>query len=91
MDFLCSKFRQKDDNIVTVKKDVACTTTVSNIHFFQVSVKVWKSYNSSEPLSDNIINPSDQVVNANSYESSNLYNMTNEVPPQDSNDANNNK
>ena len=48
-------------------------------------------YNSPEPLLDEIINPSDQVVNVNSSETSNLDNMTNEVPPQDINDANKNK
>ena len=47
--------------------------------------------NSTKPLADESINPSDQVVNANSSETSNLYNMTSEVPQQDSNGANKNK
>ena len=47
--------------------------------------------NSPEPLSDKNINPIDQVINENSSETSNLYNMTSEVPQQDSNGANKNK
>ena len=31
MNFLCSKFCQIDDNVVTVKNDVARTTTISDI------------------------------------------------------------
>ena len=31
MDFLCSGFRQINDNVVTVKNDVARTTTVSDM------------------------------------------------------------
>ena len=42
-------------------------------------------------MEDEIINPSDQVVNSNYYETSNLDNMNNEMPPQDSTDANKNK
>ena len=45
-------------------------------------------YNSPEPLSDEIIDTNDQMVNANSSRTSNLDNMTNEVPAQDSNDKN---
>ena len=40
MDFLCSNFRQINDNIVTVKNYVAHTTTVSDIQFFQVFINV---------------------------------------------------
>ena len=42
-------------------------------------------------LADESINPSYQVVNANSSETSNMYNMTNGVPAQDSSDADKNK
>ena len=48
-------------------------------------------YNSPEPLAVDSINPSDHVVNVNSSETSNLDNMTNELPPKDSNDTNKNK
>ena len=34
MNFLCSNFRQLKDNIVTVKNNVAHTTTVSDMQFF---------------------------------------------------------
>ena len=34
MDFLCSNFRQINDNVVTVKNDVSRTTTVSDMRFF---------------------------------------------------------
>ena len=34
MDFLYSNFRQINDNVVTVKNDVAGTTTVSDMQFF---------------------------------------------------------
>ena len=40
VDFLCSNFHQINDNAVTAKNDVACTTTVSNMHFFQVLLNV---------------------------------------------------
>ena len=92
MDFLCSNFFQINDNIVTVKNDFARTTTISDM---RKKFKYWSRYeivsNKPEPLVDEIINPSDQLFNANSSETWNLYNMTNEVPPQDSNNANKNK
>ena len=47
-----------------------------------------RGYNSHVPLVDEIINPSNQVVNANSSETLNLDKITNEVPSQDSNDSN---
>ena len=59
--------------------------------FFKYFSSYEIGYNSPEPLSDERINPIDQVVNANSSETSNLNNMDNEVPPQDSSDANKNK
>ena len=40
MDFLCSNFRQINDNAVTVKNDVACTATVSDMEKFQVLIKI---------------------------------------------------
>ena len=39
MDFLCSNFFHINDNVVTVKNDVARNTTVSNMQFFQVLLK----------------------------------------------------
>ena len=48
-------------------------------------------FNSPEPLAYEINNPSDQAVNANASEIAHLDNMTNEVPPQDINNANKNK
>ena len=36
MDFLCSKFRQINNNVVTVKNYVARTKTVSYMRFFPV-------------------------------------------------------
>ena len=47
--------------------------------------------NSPGPLADDSINPSDHVVNYHLSETSNLDNMNNKVPPQDSNYANKNK
>ena len=89
---MCSNFRQINDNVVTVKIDVACTTTVSDMQKrFKYSSRFEIGSNSSEPLVDERIIPTDQVVNANSYETSNLDIMTNKVPPMDSNDANENK
>ena len=46
-----------------------------------------RGYNSPEPLEDESINPSEQVVNANLPKTSNLDNMTNESPAWNSNDA----
>ena len=40
MDFLCYNFFQINDNVVTVKNDVACTTTVSDMQKNQVLIKV---------------------------------------------------
>ena len=40
MDLMCSNFRQINDNVVTVKNDVDHTTTISDMHFFQVFLKV---------------------------------------------------
>ena len=55
----------------------------------------WSSYdrgfNSPQPLADNKINANDHVVNVDSSETSNLDNMTNEVPSQYVNDANKKK
>ena len=34
MDFMCSNFRQINDNVVTVKNDVARTTTVGDMKSF---------------------------------------------------------
>ena len=34
IDFLCSNFRQINDNVVTAKNDVSRTTTVSDMQFF---------------------------------------------------------
>ena len=87
MDFLCSYFHQINDNVVAVKNYVACTTTVSDMHFFQVLLNVERGYNSLEPLADDNINPSEKVFNVNSSETSNLDNIINEVPPHDINDA----
>ena len=90
MGFLCSKFIKINDNVVTMKNDVACTTTVSTI-IFQVFLKVWKRFYEPEPLEYESIKPSDQVFNVNSPERSNLDNMTNEVPTNDINDTNKSK
>ena len=88
MDFLCSNFRQINDNVVTVKNDVARTTTVSDMQFvFKYFSRFERGYNAPEPLAEETINTSDQVVNVNCSETSNLDNITNEVPPQDINDA----
>ena len=40
MDFLCSNFHQINDNVVTVKSDVARTTTASDMRFFKILLKV---------------------------------------------------
>ena len=48
--------------------------------FFKYFSSYEIGYNSPEPLSDERIYPIDQVVNANSSETSNLDNITNEVP-----------
>ena len=40
MDFLCSNFRQINDIVVTVKNDVARTTTVSDMQKKQVFLNV---------------------------------------------------
>ena len=75
-----------------MKNDVACTTTFSDMQFyFKYLSRFERGYDSPEPLSDDRTNQIDQVVNVNSYETSNLDNMTNEVPPQDSNNENKNK
>ena len=59
--------------------------------FFKYFSSYEIGYNSPEPLSDERINPIDQVVNANSSETSNLDNITNEVPAKDGNYTNKNK
>ena len=38
-DFLCSNFHQNNNNVVTVKNDVARTTTISDMIIFQVFIK----------------------------------------------------
>ena len=92
MDFLHSNFPQIYDNVATIEDDVACTTTFSDMQsFFKYWSMFKRGYNSHVPLVDEIINPSNQVVNANSSETLNLDKITNEVPPQDSNDSNKNK
>ena len=92
MNFLFSKFHQINDNVVTVKNDVAFTTNIidmrNNFKYFSIYEI---GYNSLEYLSDEIINPSHQVVNENSSKTSKLDNITNEVHAQDSNDVNKNK
>ena len=42
MDFLCYNFFQINDNVVTVKKDVACTTTVSDMNFSSIKYQGFK-------------------------------------------------
>ena len=92
MYFLCSNFRQINNNVVTVKNNVARTTTVSDMQtFFNYWSRYERGYNSPELLADDIINPSNQVVNKYSYETSHLHNMTNEMPAQDGDGANKNK
>ena len=91
MNFLCSYISQINDNILTVENYVARTTTVSDMQFFKYFSRFERGSNSPEPLSDKNNNTSDQAVNVDSSETSNLENMTNEVPPQDSSDANKNK
>ena len=85
--FMSSNFRQINYNVGTVKMmllvlqlSVICKFCFDYFSLFD------RCSNSSEPLSDKIIITSDQVVNSNSYETSNLDNKTNTVPPQDSND-----
>ena len=57
-------------------------------------IVLWSNYergsNSPEQFLNKSINPIDQVVNANSSKKSNFYNMTNELPEQDINDADKN-
>ena len=36
MYYLCSNFRQINNNVVTVKNDVACTTTISYMQSFSI-------------------------------------------------------
>ena len=60
-------------------------------NFFKYCSRFERGSNSPKPLPDESINPSDQVVNGNSSETSNFDNTANELPPQDSNDANKNK
>ena len=91
MDYLSSNFRQINDNVVTVKNYVARTTTVSDMQFFKYFSRFERGSNSPEPLSDKNNNTSDQAVNVDSSETSNLENMTNELPQQDSKDVNKNK
>ena len=66
MDFLCSNFCQINDNGVTVKYDIAYITTVSDMqNVFKYCSRFEIGSNSSEPLADEHINLSDQVVNVN--------------------------
>ena len=46
MDFLCSNFRQINNNVVTVKHDVARTVTVSDMKFFNYFSKYERGSNS---------------------------------------------
>ena len=92
MDFLCYNISQINDNVVTVKNYTAHTTTVSDMRiYFKYCSRYERVSNSPESLAYKIINTSNQVVNKNSSETSNLENLTNEVPVQDSNYANKNK
>ena len=61
------------------------------MQFFKYRSSFERGSNSPEPLSDEGIHTSDQVVNMNTPKISNLDNTTNEVPPQYCNDANKNK
>ena len=61
MDFLCSNFCQINDNVVTVKNDVAHTTAVS-----YMQKKIIIGSNSPEPLAHYLNIPDYQVVNMNS-------------------------
>ena len=66
MDFLCSNIPQVNDNVVVVKSDVTCTTTVSNMQcFFKYFSGFESVYNLPEPLSDKSITNSNQLVDAN--------------------------
>ena len=66
MDFLCSNFRQINDSVVTVKYDIAYTTTVSDMqNVFKYCSKFEIGSNSPEPLADKRIDPGDQLVNVN--------------------------
>ena len=85
---MCSNFRQINDNVVTVKNDVTRTTTFSDMQKINYCSRYERGSNSTEPLSEEIINPTEQVVMVNSSETSNLNNMTNKVPAQESNDTN---
>ena len=58
------------------------------MQFFNYFSSFERGYNSPEPLSGDSIHTSDQAFNSNSSETLNLDNMSNEVPPQDSNDIN---
>ena len=72
MDFMCSNFRQINDNVVTVKSDVSCATNFSDMqNNFSYFSRFERGTNSSGPLVNNIINPSDQVVTENSSQTSN--------------------
>ena len=55
--------------------------------FFKYCSRFEIGFNSPETVAYKRINPSDQVINENSSETSNLDNMTNEVPPKGSYDA----
>ena len=70
-----------------MKNDVARTINVSDMQKIKYCSSFERGSNSTKPLADESINPSDQVVNKNSSETSNLENMENEVLPQDSNYA----
>ena len=89
MDFLNSNFLQINNTFITVKNDVTCTTTVSDMQKQSSIAQVLKYVMIQlKPSSYDSIDPIDQAVNANSSETSNLDNLTNEVPPQDSSNAN---
>ena len=77
MDFLCSNFCQINDNIVTVKMMLLVLQLLVICKKIDYFSNFERSYNSLEPLADKSINPSDQLVNTNSSETSNLDNMTN--------------
>ena len=67
IDFLLSHFRQINDNFVAVKDDVARTKTFSDMRImFKYCSRYERGYNSPKLLADKRINPSDQVINANS-------------------------
>ena len=91
MDFLCYNFCQINDNVVAVEMIFLVIQLSVICNFFNFFSGFERGYNSPEPLEEESINPSDQLVNINSSEKSNFYNMSNEVPPRDSNDANKNK